>query len=226
MTAHQAKELVAAIAAWLRFERLCSPRVEWQWERVVYEPLRRYLTANGYPYVPGEWTSEREESRRGKFRFDYRYGCGKDQPVGVIEVKASNAHWAGMVGDIAKLLVLGDGQRHLLLLGPGQPDVKRLSEVLSFDIARPSIGVSGNTESRVWQTYYNDWTEYRKKKKDRGEGKGHTPNITTTLEGITSEESTLFVAMWGIASSVGRRAPRTQVQTPASPASGSNGDRR
>lgn len=209
MTSQESKELVAAIEAWLRFERLCSPSVEWQWERVVYEPLRRYLTAKGYAYVGGEWTSEREESRRGKFRFDYRYGLGKDQPAGVIEVKTSTADWKGMVGDIAKLRVLGDGYRHLLLLGPTEPDKRHLGEMLSFDIAKPALSVNRNPGHQVWEAYYDAWNGYRQKRKDRSEGKGHTPNITTMLEGIVSGEGAPFVAMWGVASTVGRRAAQT-----------------
>jgi hypothetical protein len=80
--------------------------------------------------------------------------------------------------------------------------------MLSFDVTKPSLGVSRNPGHRVWEAYYHAWSEYRKKRRDRSEGKGHTPNITTTLEGIVSGEGTPFVAMWGVASTVGRRAAR------------------
>jgi hypothetical protein len=212
MTPHQSKEFVAAVGAWLRFERLCSPSVEWQWERVVHEPLRRYLTAKGYAYIGGEWTSEREESRRGKFRFDYRYGLGKNRPVGVIEVKTSTAQWGGIVGDLAKLRVLGDGHKHMLVVGPTEPDKKHLCVMLSFDTANPELHVSRSLENEVWDKYHSAWTAYRGKRKDRTEGKGHTPNLTTTLEGLASGESMPFVAMWSVTSSAGRRAAHSSDQ--------------
>ncbi|MGC8798479.1 MAG: hypothetical protein ACP5PK_07465, partial [candidate division WOR-3 bacterium] len=57
MRTRESKELLSAIAHWLTFERLCSPNVQPQWERVVSQPIRRFLTAMGYYYQRTEWVS-------------------------------------------------------------------------------------------------------------------------------------------------------------------------
>jgi len=207
MTEIEANGLVAAVAAWLRFERLCSPSAEWQWERVVYEPLRRYLTTTGYASVRGEATSDTEEPRPGKSksRFDYAFGPKTDHTTGVIEVKTTTAGWQAIVFDIAKLVVLGRGCRFLLLVGPAVPQHKKqLSVALSFDLASRETHVTGQSDATVFGKYREKWEEYTRKRRNQPKVRRPTPHFVTKLEGLASDEGGPFVAMWSVKSSVGR----------------------
>jgi len=197
------KKLVEAVASWLRFETLCSPGARWQWQRVVYEPLRRYLTGNGYPFVTSEWASPLEKGTPAKHLFDYAYGYKKGQPAGIIEVQSTSE----VARDFAKLMVfVKRGDRFLLLVGSKEPTQSckvRLSQALSFDLQDPTRCVRADTTWGFWNAYRKAWKECRDKLKNRSEGRGHTPNFRTLLEGLVSEGG-VFVAIWKVNSTVGR----------------------